>query len=81
MLPTYITSGYQDIIDSVTVTINMKDSVLAMAEEDRRWKAWGEREYLMEGDAAKIRLGRPDHDDISAADACFLKRPLPILLY
>jgi hypothetical protein len=39
MLPTYITSGYQDIIDSVTVTINMKDSVLAMAEEDRRWKA------------------------------------------
>jgi len=64
--------SYQDIVDSVTVTINMKDSVLAMAQEDRRWKAYGGWEYLMESETTKSRLGRPDLDDISAVDAEWL---------
>lgn len=64
--------SYQDIVDSVTVTINMKDSVLAMAQEDRYWKATGGREYHLEDETSKSRLGRPDLGDISTADAEWL---------
>ena len=61
--------SYQDIVDSVTVTINMKDSVLAMAQEDRSARAttgWQDEA------PAKSRLGRPDMDEINTADAEWL---------
>ena len=61
--------SYQDIVDSVTVTINMKDSVLAMAQEDRSARAtagWQDEA------SAKSRLGRPDMDEINTADAEWL---------
>ena len=58
--------SYQDIVDSVTVTINMEDSTLAMAQEDRSARAFKSWEYEA---PAKSRLGRPDLEDINTADA------------
>ena len=60
--------SYQDIVDKVTVTMNMKDSTLAMAQEDRQWKASGSSGYMMESETTKSRLGRPDLDDINTED-------------
>lgn len=64
--------SYQDIVDTVTVTVNQNDSVLAIAQEDRRWKAYGGWEDNMQNVTTKSRLGRPDIDDISAAEADWL---------
>lgn len=64
--------SYQDIVDTVTVTINPNDAVLGIAQEDRRWKAYGGQEEYIEGTTTKSRLGRPDIDDISKKDADWL---------
>ena len=61
--------SYQDIVDDVTVTINMEDSVLAMAQTDRSARAavsWQDET------PAKSRLGRPDMNEIDTADAEWL---------
>lgn len=63
---------YQDIVDTVTITINPNDAVLGIAQEDRRWKAYGGQEEYLEGTTTKSRLGRPDIDDISKEDADWL---------
>lgn len=64
--------SYQDIVDKVTVTVNQNDAVLAIAQEDRRWKAYGGWEDNMQNVTTKSRLGRPDLDDISTSDAAWL---------
>ena len=64
--------SYQDIVDTVTVTINPNDTVLGIAQEDRRWKAYGGQEEHISGATTKSRLGRPDIDDISKHDADWL---------
>ena len=61
--------SYQDIVDNVTVTINMKDSILAMAQEDRSARA---TKSWQDEASTKSRLGRPDMDEISTADAEWL---------
>jgi len=61
--------SYEDIVGRVTVTVNQNDAVLAIAQEDHRARStqsW-ERET-----STKSRLGRPDLDDISSADADWL---------
>ena len=61
--------SYEDIVGRVTVTVNQNDAVLAIAQEDHRARStqsW-ERET-----STKSRLGRPDLDDISNADADWL---------
>jgi esterase/lipase superfamily enzyme len=64
--------SYHDIVDSVTVTINPNDKVLGIAQEDRRWKAYGGWDDYIHGSTTKSRLGRPDIDDISKQDALWL---------
>lgn len=64
--------SYHDIVDSVTVTINPNDTVLGIAQEDRRWKAYGNWAEYIDGSTTKSRLGRPDLDDISEQDARWL---------
>jgi len=58
--------SYQDIVDDVTVTINMEDSVLAMAQTDRSARA---ADSWQDEAPAKSRLGRPDMNEIDTADA------------
>ena len=64
--------SYHDLVDSVTVTFNHTDAVLAIAQEDRRWKAYGGWEDVIQGSTTKSRLGRPDTDDISRNDLDWL---------
>ena len=64
--------SYHDIVDSVTVTINPNDTVLGIAQEDRRWKAYGGWDDYIDGSTTKSRLGRPDIDDISEQDRRWL---------
>jgi esterase/lipase superfamily enzyme len=64
--------NYHDLVDKVTITVNPNDTVLGIAQEDRRWKAYGGMEEYIRGATTKSRLGRPDTDDISSQDLNWL---------
>lgn len=61
--------SYQDIVGRVTVTVNENDAVLAIAQEDHRARS---SQSWEDETSTKSRLGRPDLDDISNADADWL---------
>ena len=64
--------SYQDIVGRVTVTTNQNDSVLGIAQEEHRSRASETWEDDIDSRSTKSRLGRPDIDDISSADADWL---------
>jgi len=61
--------SYQDIVDNVTITINMTDSILGIAMEDRRAQTETNTGDVNEGISGKSRLGKPDIEDLTREDA------------
>lgn len=61
--------SYEDIVDYVTVTINMTDSILGIAMEDRRSQTESIMGETNQGRSGKSRLGKPDIEDLTKRDA------------
>lgn len=61
--------SYKDIVDNVTITINMRDEVLGIAMEDRRAQSETSMGDFNQGISGKSRLGKPDLEDLTDADA------------
>jgi hypothetical protein len=64
--------SYQDIVESVTVTINKYDSVLGIAMRDHQSK----NEPIIETEpqmSSKSRLGKPDLEDLTEEQAAWIR--------
>jgi len=61
--------SYEDIVDNVTITINMTDSILGIAMEDRRAQTESILGEANQGRSGKSRLGKPDIEDLTKEDA------------
>ncbi len=61
--------NYEDIVDNVTITINMTDKILGIAMEDRRSQTESIMGEVNQGRSGKSRLGKPDIEDLTREDA------------
>jgi esterase/lipase superfamily enzyme len=66
--------SYQDIVDSVTVTVNQYDTVLGIAREEHYAKNRSAIDTAQDPRSGKSRLGKPDLADISAEEADWLHK-------
>lgn len=64
--------SYQDIVDSVTMTMNRYDSVLGIAMAEHRSQSEGLLNMSTQQRSGKSRLGKPDIDDLSKEQASWI---------
>jgi esterase/lipase superfamily enzyme len=66
--------SYQDLVDSVTITVNRHDTVLGIAREEHKSRNQSDLIASSPPASGKSRLGKPDLADITAEDREWLAR-------